>query len=33
MVTHWRRLRFVYLDVTSPQVLILGEVKDLAPST
>ena len=32
MVTHRRRLRFVYFDGTSAQVLTLGQVRELTPA-
>jgi hypothetical protein len=32
MVTHRRRLRFVYFDGNAPRLLSLGEVRELAPT-
>ncbi len=31
MVTHRRRLRFVYFDGAAPRMLTLGEVRELVP--
>ena len=33
MVTHRRRLRFVYFDGSAPRLLSLGEVRGLSPSS